>query len=369
VALVKVQSLEIIAYRLPLKSALTWGKHGRLEAAEHALIRITLENGAQGIAEAPPRPTIYGETIASMRGIVAHLEPRLRELEVTDVSGIKHVLSSVPANNVAKGALDMALWDARSKLEGRGLLETLGGATRPVEASFILGIASSAQMLEEARSVVASGVRVLKVKVGRDTDHDLGVIRALRAEFGESVKLYADSNETLEPATAPRALELMREAGLLYVEEPLPARAIRARAELRRHAILPIIADDSCFTPADLERELDFDTFDILNVKTARNGFTDSLEMMRAARAAGKGVMIGSQASTTLGTVHAAMISSRAEVTHPCELSFFLKLQTDIVTRLPRIENGLFDLEDALGITVDAQKLEAHAHSRNPNPP
>jgi L-Ala-D/L-Glu epimerase len=358
VASVKIRSVELVPYRLPLKSALAWGKHGRLDAAEHALVRVTLESGIHGIAEAPPRPTIYGETLHSMRGILAHLEPQLSELEVGDATGIKHVLSSIPANNVVKGALDMALWDA--KLEGRSLLEMLGGSARPVEASFILGIADRAQMLEEAHSVVASGVRVLKVKVGRDTVHDLETIRALREAFGDTVKLYADSNETLEPRTAAFALETMREAGLLYVEEPLPVRQIRARAELKRQNILPIIADDSCFTPADLERELDFDTFDILNVKTARNGFTDSLEMMRSAREAGKGVMIGSQASTTLGTLHAAMLSSRAEVTHPCELSFFLKLEADITTRLPRLEAGMFDLEDALSIELNEERLEAH---------
>jgi L-Ala-D/L-Glu epimerase len=361
VALVKIARLEVLPFELPLKSVLTWGKHGRLETAAHCLIRVTLDNGVQGIAEAPPRPTIYGETVQSMTGIVAHLEPRLTQLDIGDVAGISNLLSSVPANNVAKGALDMALWDARARTKGQSLLEMLeGDVTRRIEASFILGIAPRDAMLEEARQVIEAGVRVLKIKVGRDTHHDLEIIAVLRAEFGDAVKLYADSNETLEVHTAAQSLMAMREAGLLYVEEPLPVRQIRARAELKKLAILPIIADDSCFTSADLERELDFDTFDILNVKTARNGFTDSLEMMRLAVAAGKGVMIGSQASTTLGTIHAAMLSSHAAVTHPCELSFFLKLRQDITTRFPRIENGFFDLEDAVRIGLDAAKLESH---------
>ena len=356
---VKIAALETIPYELPLRGALSWGKHGRLEAARHCLIRVTLENGAQGIAEAPPRPSIYGETVASIQGIVKHLEPRLCELEVTDAAGIAEALSGLPNNNCAKGALDMALWDARTKLEGRSLSDALGGTNRDIEASFILGIGSFETMLAEARRIVAAGVRVLKVKVGRNAKQDLEIIRALKLEFGDTVKLYADSNETLEPATAPGALEAMREAGLLWVEEPLPTRNIRARAALRKLKILPVIADDSCFTLADLERELDFQTFDILNIKTARNGFTESLAMMKLAAAAGSGVMIGSQASTTLGTIHAAIISGRAEVTHPCELSFFLKLERDITTRLPKIEHGNFDLEDALSIEIDETKIES----------
>lgn len=355
----RINAITVIPYRLALQGELRWGKHSSLTAAEHCLVRVRLMNGTVGTAEAPPRPSIYGETIASIRGIVKYLEPRLCELEIENAAGIREVLSSVPSNNCAKGALDMALWDARVKARGSSLMAELGGSRGQIPASYILGIGTLETMLLEARRIYAAGVRVLKVKVGRDTSRDLEVIRALKAEFGDTVTLYADSNETLSPDSAPAALELMRAAGVQWVEEPLPVRGIRARAALREQQILPIIADDSCFTPADLERELDFDTFDILNIKTARNGFTDSIQMMRMARKAGKGVMIGSQASTTLGTIHAAILASRVEVTHPSELSFFLKLERDITTRVPSINDGYFDLNDALGITVDDAKLEA----------
>ena len=356
---VKIDSVSVIPYRLALHGELKWGKHSSLTAAEHCLVRVTLIDGTVGTAEAPPRPSIYGETISSIRGIVSHLEPRFHDLEIEDAAGIVDVLSSVPNNNCAKGALDMALWDARVKARGSSLMAELGGSQRQIPASYILGIGTLDIMLLEARRVYGAGVRVLKVKVGRDTRHDLEVIGALHSEFGSAVKIYADSNETLFPHSAPAALALMRDAGVLYVEEPLPVRSLRARAALRKQQILPIIADDSCFTPSDLERELDFETFDILNIKTARNGFTDSLAMMRMASAAGKGVMIGSQASTTLGTIHAAILASRSEITHPSELSFYLKLRDEITTRVPNISDGFFDLEDALGIEVDDAKLEA----------
>ena len=358
----KISSLEIIPYRLPLKGALAWGKFSSMNVAEHVLVKVSLENGVSGMAEAPPRPTIYGETISSMRGMLEFLQPRLCELEIDDAGSFKTVLSSVPNNNVFKGALDMALWDARAKSSGSDLFSALAGSNSSIAVSYILGISDTNTMLEEARRVIDAGVRVLKVKVGRNYTKDLEVIAQLQTEFSSSgVRLYADSNETLEPETAPKILEAMGNAGLLYVEEPLPVRQIRARANLRKLEILPIIADDSCFTKADLERELDFDTFDILNIKTARNGFTESLEMIELATQAGKGIMIGSQASTTLGTIHAAIISSRIEVTHPCELSFFLKLESEVVNRIPRLENGFLKLETLKGIEIDPEKLTFHS--------
>ncbi|PYE53254.1 enolase C-terminal domain-like protein [Deinococcus yavapaiensis] len=353
-----IKRVEALPYRLPLKGALQWGAHSRLDAAEHVLIRVHVAGGALGQSEAPPRPTIYGETVASIRGIVDHLTERLVGLDVRDEAGLARVLGSVANNHAARGALDMALWDARAAVNGTTLFDALLGPQRRVRASFILGIASKADMLNEAKRVVAAGVRVLKVKVGRDHARDLQVISALAHEFeGHGVDLYADSNETLTPEGARAALRAMRDAGLLYVEEPLPVRALRARATLKAEGILPIVADDSCFTLPDLERELDFDTFDILNVKTARTGFTSSLEMLEIARARGKGVMIGSQASTTLGTIHAALVASHAEVDHPSELSFFLKLEEDVTTALPTLHDGELWLDELRNVTVDETKL------------
>ncbi|MDR6216844.1 enolase C-terminal domain-like protein [Deinococcus soli (ex Cha et al. 2016)] len=355
-----VARVEGIPFRLPLTSALAWGAHSALSAAEHVLVRVTLSDGTVGQAEATPRPTIYGETTASVLGILAHLEAGLRGLAITDEVSLNRVWNSVVNNHTARGALDMALHDARARAQGVTLFDTLLGPNTRVRPSFILGIAPPEEMLAEARRVVASGVRCLKVKVGREHERDLRVIRELRAEFGGDVLLYADSNETLTPQSAPAALDAMREAGLMYVEEPLPARNLRARAELHAQGRLPVVADDSCFTPADLERELDFDTFDVLNVKTARNGFTDGLQMLRRAAAAGKRGMVGSQASTGLGTVHAALLSTQAEVTEPCELSFVLKLQDDLLDGPVVFRDGWLDVPSMRERCVDEAKLSRY---------
>lgn len=355
-----VVRVEAIPYRLPLTGTLAWGTHSALSVAEHVLVRVTLDDGTVGIAEATPRPTIYGETPGSVVAILRHLEPALLGLEVTDEAALNRVRGSVANNHTARGALDMALWDARARAQGLTLWDTLMGPHPRVRVSFILGIDTPAGMFAEAERVVGAGVRCLKVKVGRDHARDLAVIRNLRGTFGDEVQLYADSNETLTPALAPDALAAMRDAGLAYVEEPLPVRELKARAALHTQAVLPIVADDSCFTPPDLARELDFDTFDILNVKTARNGFTDGLAMLKTAAAHGKGGMVGSQASTGLGTLHAALLATQAEVTEPCELSFVLKLQGDLLDRPITFQDGWLDVPSLREHSLAPQKLEKY---------
>jgi L-alanine-DL-glutamate epimerase-like enolase superfamily enzyme len=253
----------------------------------------------------------------------------------------------------------MALHDALAQANGLSLRDWLGTEREKVQVSYILGIADPNTMLAEAQAVVDQGVRVFKVKVGRDFNHDLSLVQTLLSEFSNSdVALYADANECFTPDNAPDRLRQLADLGLLYMEEPLPVRQLRARARLRRQQLLPLIADDSAFTPVDLERELDFDTFDILNIKTARTGYTGSGRMLKAAHAAGKGVMVGSQAGSTLGIVRAALFAGLAGIDYPCELSFFLKLADEIVSHVPVIRDGYLYLDELAEIRLDNDRLQ-----------
>ena len=355
----KIARIETRPFRLELKGALQWGKGSRLEALEHVLVKVATDEGHEGFAEAPARPTIYGETVSSIEAIVhGHLAPRLVGLELADEAAIQDALHSVAHNPCAKGALDIALCDARAEAAGKPLFEAQRGPRERLRVSFILGIAEPKATVAEARAVYEAGVRVFKVKIGRDAERDRQVLQALQAEFaGAEVTVYADANEGLSPETAARDLERLAELGVAYLEEPLPVHLIKARAALKAAQLLPIIADDSCFTPAELERELDFDTFDILNIKPARTGFTASGEMLALARSAGKGVMVGSQASAGLGTLHAALFASREGVTHPSELSFTLKLERDILDGPLTFDEGWLELASLAGRRFDRARL------------
>ena len=68
---VTIRRLWTQPYNLQLKSALSWGQGHRLDALNHVLVFAELSDGAVGVAEATPRPSIYGETPESVAAIVA----------------------------------------------------------------------------------------------------------------------------------------------------------------------------------------------------------------------------------------------------------------------------------------------------------
>jgi L-Ala-D/L-Glu epimerase len=343
-------------FRLEMRGNLSWGQHGKLEALEHVLVRVETDDGHVGYAEAPARPTIYGETPRSIAAIIAqHLAPKLTGLDINHETKLWNVLHSVANNHTARGALDIALCEARAKSQNSTLFGATKGSQDKIRASFILGISDLDTMTKEARSIFDAGVSVFKIKIGRDAKHDEQIVKALQHEFsGTDVILYADANEGLSADTAVKDLERLATLGLAYVEEPLPVHLIKSRVALKRENILPIIADDSCFTLNDLQRELEFDTFDILNIKTARTGFTESTRMLELAKSANKGVMIGSQAGSGLGTYHAALFASKDGVTHPSELSFTLKLLEDVLEKPIKFESGYVGLESLKNIQLEA---------------
>lgn len=344
----KIEDLWARPYRLPLRAPLRWGRSSELSELSHLLLTAKLSDGSLGQAEVAIRPTIYGETLEGALSALAYLKPRLKGLDVEDTEAVREVLEGLPYNFALKGAIDIALWEAWARGQGQTLPEVFPPARHRVRVAYILGIASWEEALEDARFAYERGVRVFKVKVGRNLEEDLARIRRLKETFPDAA-LYADANETLSPENARDYLKAWKEAGLLYVEEPLPIEEVPARSRLKEEGLLPIIADDSVFTPKDLKRELYLDTFDIVNLKPARSGFTWTLEMLALAREKGKRAMVGSQAQSGLGAYHSALMAFQKGVTEPSELAFHLKVLEDPFPFPPFREGWLYweDLVEA----------------------
>lgn len=354
-----IDAIRAQPFRIPLRGALRWGRASEMEAMEHVLLEVTLSDGSVGRAEIPPRPTIYGETQATVLAVLDYLAPRLLGLEVEDTEAIQRVFRDFPGHLTTKGGLDIALWEAWAHAQGQELWQALEPHHSRVRVSYILGIADPEEMLRDAEAVWAAGVRVFKVKVGRDLEGDLGRLELLKQHFPQA-DLYADANETLEAGSAERYLEAWAAAGLAYVEEPLPIEEVEARKALRQTRWLRFIADDSCFTPRDLRRELQLGTFDILNVKPARSGYTQSLAMMGLAQQAGKGVMVGSQALSSFGAYQSALLAFLEPVTEPCELAFHLKAEGGFL-EFPPFREGWLYWEDLRGCRFDPEAFERYA--------
>jgi L-alanine-DL-glutamate epimerase-like enolase superfamily enzyme len=347
-------------YNVPLKATLKWGQGHELPTLRHVLMSVTLSDGAIGIAESTPRPTIYGETQESVLAITEqHLAPAVTGQAVEtigDIDALSERLALIKNNQTAKGALNMALHAALAQSQGTTLSKLLGVSQARTRVSYIVSTGSIDDVLADVAEIYAAGVRVFKVKIGKNIPQEIDTIQRLQNAFADG-QFYVDANQCLGADNAADVLNQLAGMGVLYCEEALPVHQIRQRHELRQRTTLPIIGDDSCFSVEDVQRELDFDTVDIINIKTARTGFSESRAMLAAARAAGKGVMVGSQASSLPGCLQAALFAGLDGVNHATECSFFLKTDSDL-SSAPRIVDGWLDLAE-VARSLEQFRIEA----------
>ncbi len=130
-------------------------------------------------------------------------------------------------------------------------------------------------------------------------------------------RLRVDANCGWSPQEAADRIADITRFDLELIEQPLPAGCLGELKRLResgpvRESGIPIIADEDCVRPADLERLAD--AVDGVNIKLAKcGGIVEALRMIRRARSLGLKVMLGCMVETSLGVAAAAQIASLAD--------------------------------------------------------
>jgi L-alanine-DL-glutamate epimerase-like enolase superfamily enzyme len=102
---------------------------GFIQAAEHVLLRLRDDEGAEGIAEAVPRPMLYGETTGSVLAFCeGELRPRLAGTPLDALEPKLLELDAIPGNHTARAAFELAFEDLRCRRLGVSCHARLGGA-------------------------------------------------------------------------------------------------------------------------------------------------------------------------------------------------------------------------------------------------
>jgi L-alanine-DL-glutamate epimerase-like enolase superfamily enzyme len=169
---------------------------------------------------------------------------------------------------------------------------------------------SAEQAAQQAARATAGGFRTLKVKVGGVDLHDDLARLHRAASVAPEASLILDANASFHPIEAIkllRALGELRERVVLF-EQPTRADDL-AGLRAVREAGVRVAADESARSPADIERLLDAQAADVVNVKIMKSGLVGALDMASGARAAGMGLMIGGMVETRLAMSTSACLA------------------------------------------------------------
>lgn len=358
-----IRSIEAIPVVVPLLQPIKWAR-GEIKDIDNVIIIVTLSDGTEGIADAPPRPTIYGETQQSITTIVRdHLAPKLKGLDVFDLTAVWAVFDQYAGNPAAKSAIDMAIFDAQAKHLGITCAELLGGTPKALPVNRRLMLGSNKEMLAEAeRMIKRYGFKAWKVKCGIDKKRDIQLLRALRKMVGDDHEITIDCNQGYSSQDLLETSLYFEEVNVALIEEPIPARDGAGKRFCAERTIIPISGDDSCMTPDDVLHELKLGGIRSVVIKCARTGYTRSRQILALAQSYYTPVHNGTQADMQIGCVAAAHFASTYRTPHAHEFSSFIDAKDHVANEDPVIKNGLLQLPagPGIGLTLDARKLKKY---------
>src|SRR5437588_12470223 len=280
----------------PLKQLLRISRGSRTEAR---VVVVTVTDGQHtGRGEGVPIAR-YNQSVAS---VLEQIESIKREKSLD-----RHRIQQLLPAGAARNALDCALWDLEAKISGKRAWELANVLMVPkVETSFTISLDTPEKMAAAAKTNATAPI--LKLKLGGD-DVDLARVEAVR-EAAPAARLLIDANESWSPAHYRKIVPTLKRLGVELIEQPFPAEADEV-LETLDHSV-PVCADESCHTSADLPRLTN--RYEMINVKLEKTGgLTEALRLCKHARESGFKLLIGCMVGTSLSMAPARLLASASD--------------------------------------------------------
>ncbi len=225
----------------------------------------------------------------------------------------------VRGHNMAKAALENAVWDIAAQEKNLPLAKLVGGTIEEIPCGVSIGIKPSiAELLENVAREVAAGYQRIKVKV--KPGWDVNVLEAIRARFPR-ILLMADANSAYSLADITHLKEFDR-FNLMMVEQPLGWDDLLDHAKLQREIATPICLDESIHTADDARKAIEIGACKIINIKLGRvGGFTGARALHDVCRARNVPVWCGGMLESGIGRAHNIAMSALPGFTLPGDVS------------------------------------------------
>jgi L-Ala-D/L-Glu epimerase len=291
-------------YTLELKHVFTLSNSSRTTTPV-MLTKIEF-GGFTGYGEAS-MPPYLGESFETANRFLSKLDLK----QFTDPFRMEEILAYVdsiaPENKAAKASVDIALCDLVGKIAGQPWYKLWGlSPENTPNTSFTIGIDTPDVVKQKTRE--ASGFKILKIKLGRDTDKEM--VEAIRSVT--SVPLCADVNQGW--TDRQKALDMifwLKEKGVVFIEQPMSKDNPDDNAWLTERSPLPVIADEAVQHLADVKRISG--VYSGINIKLMKStGMREGYKMAILAKALGLKIMVGCMTETSCAVSAAAQLSPLA---------------------------------------------------------
>jgi O-succinylbenzoate synthase len=198
-----------------------------------------------------------------------HLWPLVRGREFGSASEIHGHLARVRGHNMAKAALETAVWDADARHNNLPLWKLLGGTLEQIPCGVSIGIQPTmAALLDKVENELIAGYQRIKIKI--KPGNDIEPLTAIRQRFPR-IRLMADANSaySLDDSALLKRLD---DFYLIMIEQPLGYDDIYSHIFLQRKLDTPICLDECIHDIEQARAAIETGACRIINMKLGRVG-------------------------------------------------------------------------------------------------
>ena len=246
--------------------------------------------------------------------------PQVLRRDLHSAADAAALTAHIRGHRMARGGLEVALWDLEARLAGQPLWQSIGGgARREIPCGVSIGIQNSVdQLLEKIERELAAGYQRIKMKI--KPGWDVEVIRQVRARF-PAIKLMADANSAYTLDDAGR-LKQLDDFYLMMIEQPLAHDDIIDHAVLQAKLDTPICLDECIRSAHHAEQAIRLRACGIINIKLGRvGGFAEARRVHDVAQAAGIPVWCGGMLEAGVGRAHNVALATLPNFVLPGDVS------------------------------------------------
>lgn len=287
---------------------------GTISERRSLIVVLHDDGGRIGYGESPPfeRPFYSEETLASARALIEDvLLPRVVGRTFATPEEIDAALRrDVRGNPFARAGVETAAWDLEANRRGLGLAALLGerlgvAVAATVPCGVALGIPADRRLDTLTRWVadaLAQGYRRVKIKVMPGWDAE--AVRAVRTALaGSDLPLTVDANGAYAWPEDERALRVLDDAGLRYIEQPLAPGELVGHARLARTLRTPLCLDETLRSAGVARQIVALDGPRIWNIKVHRvGGLAEVCRIYRVAAECGAELWAGTMPESGIGS-------------------------------------------------------------------
>jgi O-succinylbenzoate synthase len=334
--IMNVERITLREIRMPLVTPFETS-FGRLSNRRMLLIEATVD-GVTGWGEsvAGEGPFYAPETVETAWHILRDfIWPILKDRKFNCASEVWDLLAPLRGHNMAKGAIESALWDAEAKQKNQPLWKLLGGVREEIPCGVSIGIKESLEELAAAveRELAAGYQRIkIKIKPGKDVEP----VEHLRQRFPR-IRLMVDANSAYQLKDWPH-LKRLEAYYLMMIEQPLGWDDLYSHAELQRRLETPICLDECIHTDEHARAAIELGACRIINIKLGRvGGYTAARQIHDRCEAKQVPVWCGGMLESGIGRAHNIALSTLANFSLPGDVTSSRRYWTEDVIE-PEVE-------------------------------